>query len=318
MMAGRPQAAVDVPADVVVETGPFLHSGRTLRRLMFEVVLALVPICALAIWRYGTDAALPLGLAILVAWVVDLACDARHALDGSAVVAGIVTALLMPASGPVWLAPVGAAIAILVGKHLFGGLGNNPFNPAAVARAVLMGVVPSRLFAPAWPGVDAVTTATPLAKEMGAMPPAVADLVYGLHPGTLAEAAPLAVLAGGLCLVLLRTIDWRVPLTYLAGVALLSLVLPPGARMEGHAPWLGGHALAHLVSGGALLAGFFMLTDPVTAPFSSRGRVLFAALAATYTMVVRYYTPYPDGAALAVLVANAAVPLIDRATVRTD
>ncbi|MCK6554336.1 RnfABCDGE type electron transport complex subunit D [Candidatus Binatia bacterium] len=314
MTDARPPAWMKPTAAAGEVTGPFLHSGRTLRRLMFEVVLALLPICVVAIWRYGTAAAVPLGLAVVVAWVFDLACDARRAFDGSAVVAGIVTALSMPASGPIWLGPVGAAAAILVGKHLFGGLGNNVFNPAAVGRVVLMGIVPARLLAPAWSGVDGVSAATPLAKEIGAVAPGVRELLFGLHPGALAEAAPLAVLGGGLCLILMRTVDWRVPLTYLAGVALLALVLPPGARMAGHAPWLAGDALAQLLSGGALLAAFFMLTDPVTAPFSARGRVIFAVLAAVYTMAVRYYTPYPDGAALAVLVANAAVPLLDRAT----
>ena len=112
----------------------------------------------------------------------------------------------------------------------------------------------------------------------------------------------------------LRAIDWRIPLTYLAVVAFLALVLPASSRIEGHAPWLLGNPLLHLVGGGSLMVAFFMLTDPVTAPFSPDGRIVFAIVAGLYTMLVRFYTPYPDCAALAVLLANATVPLIDRAT----
>jgi electron transport complex protein RnfD len=141
------------------------------------------------------------------------------------------------------------------------------------------------------------------------------DLLLGTGSVTLGDAMPVAVLVGGLALIALRTIDWQVPLCYLGAISLLALVLPPGERIVGHAPWLAGNPMAHLLSGSTLFCAFFMLTDPVTAPFTRPGRLVFCALAAVYTMVVRYYTPYPDGVAFAVLLANATVPFIDRKTI---
>jgi len=298
-----------------VNTGPFIHGRLTTRGLMIQVLLALTPVVVAALWRYGASAAVLFGAAIVGAWLAEAICKPRSALDGSAVVTGLIFACLLPSNAPWWIAAVGGAIAIVFGKHLFGGLGQNPFNPTAMSRAVLMGLVPAYFFAPGWQ-LDGVTSATPLAKEIDSLSPALGELVLGQHPGTLAEAFPLAVLAGGLLLIFLRTIDWRIPLSHLAAISLLAMVLPPGSRMEGHAPWLAGNPLVHLLAGGVLLSAFFMLTDPVTAPFTARGRVVFAVLAAFYTLVVRFYTPYPDGAVLAILLANASVPLIDRWTFR--
>jgi electron transport complex protein RnfD len=279
---------------------------------MLQTLVALAPVLIVAVWRYGTLAALPLVAAVVAAWFADAVCDARRCLDGTAVVTGAIFACLLPAGTPWWIAAAGGVIAIVLGKHLFGGLGANPFNPAALARAVLMGLVPTYFFAPSWTTVDGLTTATPLAKEIGSLQPTLGDLFMGIHPGTLGEASPIALIAGGLILLSLRTIDWRVPLCYLASISLLAMVLPPGDRLAGHAPWLLGNPLAHLLGGGSLFAAFFMLTDPVTSPFSAAGRVVFAVLAAVFTMVVRFYTPYPDGVAVAVLLANALVPTIDR------
>ncbi len=294
--------------------GPFLHSGQRTAAIMRQVLLALTPVTVAAIWRHGAGAAL-LVLASLTAAVTVEAVLARASVsDGSAAVTGVIFALLLPAAAPVWLAALGGALAVGVGKHAFGGLGKNPFNPAALARVVLMGLVPGYFFAPAW-AWDGVTQASPLSKAAGALLPSASALLAGDAPGALAQAAPWAVLLGGLVLLVLRSADWRVPLAYLAGVTLLSLVLPPGDRMAGHAPWLVGNPLPHLLAGGTLLTAFFLLTDPVTAPFSPAGKLVFAAVAALVTVATRLYTPYPDGAALAVLCANASAPLIDRALI---
>ncbi|MBI4606950.1 MAG: RnfABCDGE type electron transport complex subunit D [Planctomycetes bacterium] len=293
--------------------GPFLHGGRTTRRLMVQVLLALAPAAAAALWRHGEAAASLIGGSLAAAWLAQAAFARRAALHESALVTGAVLALMLPASAPWWLGAVGGAAAVAFGKRLGGGPGNAIFNPAALARAVLMGLAPALLFAPSWPA-DGVTAASPLSKEIDSVAPRLADLLLGAHPGSLAEASPLAVLAGGLLLVAFRTVDGRVPLVYLAGVSFLALVLPAGERAAGHAPWLEGDALVHILGGGTLLAAFFLLTDPVTSPFTARGRIAFAAIAAAATMLPRLYTPYPDAAALAVLVANAAAPWIDRRT----
>jgi electron transport complex protein RnfD len=281
--------------------------------IMVMVLVGLSPSLYAAIWRYGADAGLVIASALGGAWLSEFLIKRSQASDGSALVTGVIFALILPSTTPWWLAFGGAALAIGLGKHVFGGLGCNLFNPAALSRVLLMGLAPTYFFSTTWV-VDGVSMASPLSKESGTIGLAMAELLAGNAPGSLGQAAPLAVLIGGMLLVALRVIDWRVPLTYLASIAFLALVLPGSPRMEGHAPWLLGNPLLHLVCGGSLIAAFFMLTDPVTAPFSPSGRIAFAIVAALYTMLVRFYTPYPDGAALGVLLANATVPLIDRIT----
>lgn len=295
--------------------GPVIHSGRTTRVLMAQVLIALSPAVIAAVVRGGAPAAASIAAALAVAWGAQSLFLRRAALHESALVTGAILALTLPATAPWWLAPLGSAIAVAFGKHVGGGAGNSLFNSAALARAVLMGLAPGILFAPRWPAPDGVTAASPLAKEIDSVATPIRDLLLGNHPGSLAEAAPLAVLAGGLFLVAVRAIDARVPLVYLATVSLFALFLPAGDRVSGHAPWLAHNSLLHIASGGALFTGFFMLTDPVTAPFTPRGRMLFAALAGAATMLARLYTPYPDTAALAVLLANACVPAIDARTI---
>jgi electron transport complex protein RnfD len=295
-------------------TGPLIHSGKTNRMMMVLVLVSLAPSLIAAVLRYGFDAVLVIACALAGAWLTELVIDRRQAFDGSAIVTGVIFALLLPTTAPWWLALVGGALAIGLGKHAFGGLGSNLFNPAALSRVILMGLIPGVWFLSTAGTVDGITTASPLARESGVLAPTITELLTGSTPGTFGQVAPLAVLAGGLLLVGLRTIDWRIPLTFLAAVAFLALVLPPGARIEGHAPWLLGNPLLHLVGGGTLLAAFFMLSDPVTAPFAPNGRIIFAIVAALAMMLVRFYTPYPDGAVMAILLANASVPLIDRIT----
>ncbi len=294
-----------------MNTGPYIHSGSTTRALMIQATVALAPVLAGAVWLYGVHALVLIVSAVVAACAADVLCDRRRALDGSAVLAGAIFACLLPGNAPWWIAALGGMITITLGKHLFGGLGQNPFNPAALARALMMGLLPVYFFAPRWT-VDGVTSATALAKEIDSVAPAITDLISGHHAGTLGQAMPLAVLLGGVVLLVLKTIDWRIPLCYLAMLSLLALLLPAGDRMAGHAPWLAGNPLVHLLGGGSLFAAFFMLTDPVTSPFTPGGRIVYALLAALYTMLVRFYTPYPDGVVLAVLLANASVPWIDR------
>ncbi len=290
---------------------PFIHSGSTTRAMMFQMVAALVPLLATAVWRYGFHAFILIFSAVVAACLADFLLDRHRATDGSAIIIGLIFAFLLPFNAPWWLGVLGGLVAVVLGKHMFGGLGSNPFNPAALARVVLMGLLPLYFFAPRWT-VDALSSATPLAKEIDSVAPVLTDLFWGQHAGTLGEAMPLAILAGGILLVVLKTIDWRVPLCYLATISLLALVLPPGDRMSGHAVWLAGNPLVQLLGGGSLFAAFFLITDPVTTPFDARGRLAFAVLAALLTMLIRWYTPYPDGVVFAVVLANAATPLIDR------
>ncbi len=299
-----------------MNSSPLIHAGPTTRTLMYQTLAALSPVLVAAVWRYGIHGLLLIVSAVVGAIVTDVLCDRKGATDGSAVVAGVIFACLLPGNAPWWLAVLGSVIMIALGKHAYGGLGRNPFNPAAMSRTILMGLLPTYFFAPRWT-FDGVTSATPLAKEIDSVAPALIDLFMGNHAGTLGEAMPLAILVGGGVLLVRKTIDWRVPLCFLATISLLAMLLPAGDRMAGHATWLAGNPLMHLLGGGSLFAAFFMLTDPVTSPFTSAGRVVFALLAALLTMLVRFYTPYPDGVVLAILLANASVPMIDRYFLKT-
>ncbi len=294
--------------------GPFLRSPQSTRGLMIQVLIAATPALIAAVVRLGAPAAAMIVSAVAGAVAIEALVHRRQLGDGSAVVSGVIVVLLLPATTPPWLAALAGATAIGLGKAPWGGLGKNPFNPAALARAVLMVVLPAHFFAPMWRW-DAVTAASPLSKEVGATAPGWSALILGDVPGCVGQAAPWTIVLGGLILVVLRTIDWRVPLAYLSTIALIAVVLPGGARVAGHAPWLIGDPSIHLFAGGTLIAAFFLLTDPVTAPMSATARVGFAAVAATATMAIRQFTPYPDGAVLAVLVANACTPWFDRVTV---
>ena len=296
-------------------TGPFIHSGSTTRMIMLQTIAALSPVCAAAVWRYGTPALVLLAVSVATACLTDWICQRRKGFDVSAVITGIIFALILPPSVPWGLAVVGAALAIGFGKYFFGGLGQNLFNPAVLARVMLMALVPAYLLMPRWT-FGGVTQASPLAKEIDAAMPSAWSLMTGFHPGTLAEAVPAAVLIGGIILLARRVIGWYIPLCYLATIALLALALPASDRMAGHVPWLVGNPIIHLLGGGTLITAFFLLTDPVTSPFSIRGRVIYAVLAGVFTMLIRFYTPYPDGAAFAILLGNAAVPMIDQYTLR--
>ncbi len=239
----------------------------------------------------------------------------RWRWDPSAVITGVIFALILPPSAPWWLAAGGAALAIGLGKHFFGGLGQNLFNPAVLSRVMLMSLLPTCFLMPRW-SFTGITQASPLAKEIDTVMPSGLALLSGFHPGTLAEAVPAAVLIGGIVLLVLRVVDWTIPLCYLATLALLALALPASDRMAGHVPWLVGNPLIHLLGGGSLITAFFLLTDPVTCPFTAKGRIIYAVVVGIYTMVIRFYTPYPDGAAFAVLLGNATVPVIDHYTLR--
>ncbi len=291
--------------------GPLIRTEQTVRVRMRQAVVAVaLPGCA-AIVVHGWHGATLLAVSIAVALVCERACRGASSSEPSAVITGAVFALMLPAGAAGWLAAAGAGIAIGLGKHAFGGLGRNPLNPTALALVLAMAWWPEHFFS-SGPRADGVTAASPLSTTAAAVPPDWLDLALGIHSGSLAESWPPAVLAGGVLLLAWRAADARIPLAYLATVAWAALVLPAGNRIAGHAPWLESAPITHLLSGGTLFTAFFLLTDPVTAPQSPGGRILFAGLAGIYTMMVRLYSPYPDGAAMAVLLANLSAPLLDR------
>ncbi len=294
-----------------MKPGPFIHSGFTTRKLMFITTLAMIPIMVASIWQNGFDAMILYVVTILSVFCMEFICQRRIVFEYSALVTAILLALMLPAHAPWWISVVGAIIAVGIGKYLFGGFGQNVFNPAVLSRVLLMALFPAIFIMPEWT-IDGISGATMLSKEIGAAMPSLSSLFLSSSPGSLSQAMPLAVVLGGAILLVYKLVDWRVPLYYLATITLLAILLPGNDKILGHASYLLGNPLLHIVAGGSLLTSFFLLTDPVSSPFSSNGRVIYSIIAGVFTMIIRYYTPYPDGAAFGVLLANALVPVIDQ------
>ncbi|MBI5919505.1 MAG: electron transport complex subunit RsxD [Nitrosomonadales bacterium] len=315
--------------------------------IMRRVMLALLPGIAAYVWFYGPAILVSLTLASVTALAVEAAMlklrerPIRPFLsDYSALLTAWLLALSIPPLAPWWLVVVGTAFAISVAKHLYGGLGNNPFNPAMIGYAVLIVSFPVQMthwlaphglaqldldlagqlayiFGGQLPGnavLDALTTATPLdtLKTQLHLDRAVADIfglpIYGYLGGKGSEVVALGFLLGGLYLLATRIITWHVPAAFLGtlfATAGLFYLIDPAHYV---AP------LFHWVSGAAMLGAFFILTDPVSGPTTPRGKLIFAAGAGFLTYIIRVFGGFPDGVAFATLLMNICVPLIDAYT----
>jgi len=291
---------------------------------MFQVLAALVPVLAVQIHFFGMR---PL-LLVIVAAIAALACEAlalhmrRRSVqpclrDGSVLVTAALLALAVPPTLPLWQLALGVAVAVLLAKHAYGGLGQNPFNPAMVGYAVLLVSFPLEMTR--WPAPggdwDALTGATALdtlrtgLRQSYTMQEIQAGPTFG-HVGAMGgEWINLAALAGGLYLLARRIVRWHIPVAMLAGIAV------PAALFHMFDP--GAHASAsfHLAAGATMLGAFFIATDPVSAATSDRGRLVYGAGIGLLTWIIRTWGGFPDGVAFAVLIMNLAVPLIDRYTV---
>lgn len=311
------------------------------KRIMWGVVAALVPAMVASVVVFGPRAllvyAVSVGVCVLTEYVVDsisrsrgnagprphprggsLASAEPSIANGSAVITGILLAMNLPVTLPVWMVAVGALFAVGVAKMVFGGLGQNPFNPALAGRAFLLASFANEMSgrgafpAPfAWQGgVDAVGSATVLAsiKEglHGAPLPDLWALFVGARGGCIGEVSVAALLAGGVFLLCSRIITWEVPVLFLGGIAAVTgafWLVDPGHYAS---------PVLHLMTGGAVLGAFFMATDMVTIPMTFLGRVIFALCAGVLTALIRLFGGYPEGVSYAILIMNALVPLIDR------
>lgn len=291
--------------NLLVTTCPHVKDSISVRRIMYSVLIALIPATALGIYLFGIHSLLVVISSILAALVTECLAlrlmDRSFVMDGSAVLTGLLLALTLPPSVPLWVPVIGAVFGIAVGKFAFGGLGSNIFNPALVGRLFLVGSWPVHMTTWIKP-FEHVTTATPLADwSAGLGTRAITDLFYGSVGGCIGETSALALLAGGAFLILMRYIDWRTPVSIIGTVGLLMWIL-------------GENPIFHILAGGLFLGAFFMATDYVTSPSTGRGRIIFGIGIGVLVVVIRMIGGYPEGVAFSILLMNAFVPLIDRLT----
>ena len=292
---------------LTLSVSPHIHSGRSTRRIMLDVLIALLPATAAGAVIFGLRSLL--GVAVTVA-----ACVGFEALfnlaakkpipvgDLSAAVTGLLLALNLPANIPLWQCVIGALFAMVVVKGLFGGLGANPVNPAITAR-VFMLVAFGTMAKAAFP-VDAVSSATPLASEEAT---SLMDLFLGNHGGAIGETCAAALLLGGIYLIVRRVITWHIPVAFIGTVFLTSFL------MESMDPMAG---LAAVLSGGLLIGAIFMATDYVTSPATPWGKIIFGLGAGLITFLIRYFGVYPEGVSFAILFMNIITPYISSWTKR--
>ena len=303
---------------------PFVVAGFSVQRVMLQVLLALLPVAIVQLWLYGPGTLQLLAVASVTALGSEaLALRLRRRAprpflsDGSVLVTAALLALALPPTLPWWLVAFGTVVAVLLGKHAYGGLGQNPFNPAMVGYAVLLVSFPLEMTRWPAPGADwdALTGATALdalrngLRESYTMEEIRSGAEFGAIGATDGEWVNLAALAGGLYLLARRVVRWHIPVAMLLGLAV------PAAIANALDP--GGHAgsLFQLASGATMLGAFFIATDPVSAATSDRGRLVYGAGIGVITWAIRTWGGYPDGIAFAVLLMNVAAPLIDRYTV---
>ncbi len=312
---------------LVVVSSPHFSTSQTTPIIMRDVIIALIPAIAAGIYIFGLPALKVLFLSTIfcIAWeAVFIKLFKKpgnisdYLLDFSAIVTGVLLGLNLSSSAPWWMILIGSFIAMLLGKHVYGGLGQNPFNPALVARVFLLVAFPVQMTT--WPAptpgqfssVDAVTAATPLGilktDGLQAALNSVSwqNLFFGNVGGCIGEVSVIALLIGGLYLLLRNVIRWEIPLAFIGIVAVISFIFAE-VNPEKNAPMF-----FHLLSGGLLLGAFFMATDYVTSPESSKGMLIFGAGCGFFTIIIRLFGGYPEGVSFAILIMNSLVPMIDR------
>ncbi len=297
---------------LTVASSPHIRGNFRTNRIMLDVVLSLLPALVVGIWTLGIRALVvtltSVSAAIVAEWLYRLVTKTRNTVvDGSAMVTGLLLAMTLPASVPYWQVVLGSFFAIVFVKCLCGGLGQNIFNPALAARAMLMLVFPMGLTR--YVGVDGVSAATPLHHMvMPAMPEeSILDMFLGNCPGSIGEISAVALLLGGAYLVYRKVISVRIPVAYLGTVAVLTFIF---AKTGDHLSWM----LYSLFSGGLMLGAIFMATDYATSPATPVGQVIYGVGCGVLTVIFRYFGLFPEGVTYAILLMNAVVWFIDRHT----
>ena len=331
---------VDTAPQLIVSAAPHLRTTDSVEKIMYSVVLALLPALAGAVYFFGWQALWVTGIAVATAVLTEAAIQKFRkvqitALDGSAIVTGILLAFNLPPSVPWWIPVAGTVFAIALGKHVFGGLGLNPMNPALLGRAFLMASWPV-LMTTGWSAptggttsaVAAVTSATPLMAvkealrnlalginveqsralvESASTAKVYFSLFVGSVGGCIGETSALLLLIGAGYLFYKKYINYRIPLSFIATVAIFGWIFGGEGLFKGD--WL-----FHVLAGGLVLGAFFMATDMVTTPSSPLGQWIFGFGCGLLTIVIRLVGGYPEGVSYSILIMNILTPLLDRYT----
>ena len=314
--------------NLIVTASPHIRSVDSTPRIMWHVVASLVPVVLSAMLFFGISALLQILTSVLVALLTERATGKGGAIaDGSATITGLLLGLSLPAGFPLWMTALGAAFAIVFGKQVWGGLGQNVFNPALVGRAFLQAAFPVAITT--WPSPggsfmtlrgdlfaipfthslpSAITSATPLGlHKFEGKGTALVDLIIGSTGGSLGETAALVILAGGIYLALRGYLNWRIPVSILITVAAVSSILHLVDASKPDAAFM-------LFSGGLMLGAVYMATDMVTSPITNRGKWVFGVGIGVLVVVIRVWGGLPEGVMYAILFMNALTPFINRAT----
>ncbi len=300
---------------LIVSPSPHRRGPLTTQRIMLMVIIALLPACGASVWIFGARALAVLAVCVISCVVFEFLARKLMKRDNtisdlSAVVTGVLLALNMPVTLPLWLCVIGSFVAIVVVKQLFGGIGQNFANPALVGRIVLLLSAPAAMtnwVKPFWYSAnDLTTTATPLNDRMASL----SDLFFGKVGGSMGETCALALLIGGIILVLFRVIKPTTPLAFIITLMLLEFVYKINDGI-GAATY---NALWSVLAGGVMLGAIFMATDYATTPLTDTGKLIFGIGCGALTFLIREFANYPEGVSFAIVLMNILTPYIDKLT----
>ena len=318
-----------------ISGSPHVHASDSVKKIMWTVVIALIPAMGVSFYLFGWDAvrvtAISVAACVALEWFFQkiFLKEKSTISDGTAVITGLLLAFNVPSNLSWWIIVIGAVVAIGISKMAFGGLGKNLFNPALVGRVFLLISFPQQMTS--WPlpnlssrfllganAVDATTGATPLALIKQAMAngenvtvlvnklPTYAQLLIGERGGSLGEVAVLAIILGGIIMLVRKVISWHIPTTFIGTVFIFAGILH----------WVNPSLYItpefHILTGGLLLGAIFMATDMVTSPMSNWGKIIFGVGCGLLTILIRVWGSYPEGVSFAILIMNAFVPLINK------
>lgn len=334
-----------MPEKLIVSPSPHVGAKDSISKVMWSVVIALLPALILAGANFGWYSLLVVAVSALAAVVTEAIIQSARKVpvtisDGSAAVTGILLAMTLPPNVPLYIPIVGSVFAIGIAKHAFGGLGCNIWNPALAGRAFLLAAYSGNIVMTKWPYVetafkaniitDAITKATPCAVLKNSPFQffehyTLMELAKGLIPGSIGETSAIALIIGGLFLIWRKLINWRLPFSYILTVMVLMALIPiKGENGNSIAFWQSAYwadpvfvlkyITAHALSGGLIIGAFFMATDMVTSPLTSKGQVIFGMGCGALVVVIRLWGGYPEGVCYSILLMNTVVWLIDRLT----